>query len=553
VHSIRAWILAIITLCVALGDAAQAANSKKAKPPPIPTDKELGFFDNTRDELLANVKRVGVLPVYDMPASLRDREDAKKALQDAVIKYLQLAKFEVVGPEAYQAVFDRFNKQLGGMYDPATGDLRRDVAKAVLENARREFGSKEKLDAFVFVRVLIAAAPYSNDYCNWDGVHDRADGKMPSKNAFLNFWNADASTGSVPALSLLIQVVSTRDRVLFGRKGGIQPAAYHDWVKGSDAPFQTVKSDDLLKDTQRIERAARVATLPLVRTPQEISLGDENPEINAKQIDLSTLPALPPGKLYKDESPLLVPRDQILQKVHRVALSPVDPERFNITDEMKQRLVAHVKSELAPLNWELVDAPTAHELLGKELLKTQLFDPLTGKRDEARASAVRKSVFSALGISPVPDAILWIGVSRTTAIHRYGDVEWDGVSQSGLTLGPVVQKLFSGSGEPGAGSGGISASSFTAYLADANDTPLYRGRGGLQLLQKLKYTPPGYYQPGRADPVDLAPGELFNDLTREQPAVHAALRALVLTPEALQAELDPPKGAGKEKKAKKKA
>jgi len=554
VHTTKAWVLAFIASCVALGGAAQAATTKKAKPPPpIPTDKELGFFDNTRDELLANVKRVGVMPVYDLPAPLRDRDDAKKALQDAVIKHLQLAKFDVVGPEPYQAAFDRFNKQLGGMYDPATGDLRREVATAVLQNARREFGSKEKLDAFVFVRVVLQSAPYSSDYCYWDGVHDRADGKVPSKNAFLNFWNADSSTGSVPALSLLIQIVNTRDRVLYGRRGGIQPAAYHDWVKGSNAPFQTVKYEDLLKDNQRIERAARVATLPLVHTPKEISLGDANPEINAKQIDISTLPALPPGKLYKDESPLLVPRDEILQKVHRVALSPVDPQQFNISAEMQQRLVDHVKSELKPLNWELIDAPKAHELLGKELLQTQLYDPLTGKRDEAKASAVRKSVFSALGITPVPDAILWIGVTRTSAIHRWGDVEWDGVSQSGLTLGPVVSKLFSGSAQVGAGSGGISASSFTAYLADANDTALYKGRGGLQLLQKLKYTPPAYYQAGRADAVDLAPSELFNDQTREQPAVHAALRSLVLAPEALEAELHPAKSGGKEKKAKKKA
>jgi hypothetical protein len=551
VPNLRTLPFVLILAGLALSGAADAANSKKTKPPPpIPTDKELGFFDNTRDELFASIKRVGIMPVTDMPGALRDRDDAKKALQDAVAKYLKLANFEVIGVESYQAGYDRFNKQLGGMYDPATGDLRREVASAVLQNARREFGSKEKLDAFVFIRVVLSAAPYSNDYCYWDGVHDRADGKPPPKNAFMDFWNADASTGSVPALSLLVQIVSTRDRVVYGRKGGIQPAAYHDWVKESNAPFQTVEFEDLLKDAQRIDRAARVATLPLVRTPKDISLGDKDPEINAKRIDLSTLPVLPPGKLYKDESPLLVPRDEILQKVRRVALSPVDPDRFDISDAMKQRLVDYVRWELKALNWEIIEAPKAHELLGKELLKTQLFDPMTGKRDEAKATAVRKSVFTALGITPTPDAILWVGLTRTTAIHRWGDVEWDGVSQSGLTMGPVVSKIWGGSAQPGAGSGGISASSFTAYLADANDTPLYRGRGGLQLLQKLNYTPPGYYQAGRADPVDLSPGELFTDMSREQPAVHAALRTLVMTPEALQAELNPPK-PGKEKKKKK--
>src|SRR5262245_55826038 len=210
----RALPVALMLACLAFGGVAGAANSKKSTkpPPPIPTDKELGFFDNTRDELLASVKRVGIMPVTDMPAALRDRDDAKKALQDAVTKYLKLANFEVIGVESYQAGYDRFNKQLGGMYDPATGDMRRELASAVLQNARREFGSKEKLDAYVYIRVQLAAAPYTSDYCYWDGVHDRADGKPPPKNAFMDFWNADASTGSVPALSVLVQIVSTRDR-----------------------------------------------------------------------------------------------------------------------------------------------------------------------------------------------------------------------------------------------------------------------------------------------------------------------------------------------------
>jgi hypothetical protein len=39
--------------------------------------------------------------------------------------------------------------------------------------------------------------------------------------------------------------------------------------------------------------------------------------------------------------------------------------------------------------------------------------------------------------------------------------------------------------------------------------------------------------------VDLAPTELFHDIAREQPAVHAALRDLVLTKEQLDLELQP--------------
>ena len=549
-QNLRAWLSAafLITCLLASGAADAADKKKKVKPPPpIPSDESLGFFDNTRDDFLANIKRVGVMPIVDMPASLREREDAKALVTDAVIKYLRQANIEVVGSDTYKATYDRFNKQLGGIYDGKTGLFKRDVYTAVYQNARREFASREKLDAFVHIRVVIRSASYGFDWANWDGVRERSDGKPPG-NAFAEFWNADTSQGTLPGISILLQIVSTQDRVLYGRHGGIQLAAYHDWVKGSNIAFLHVPYEELLKDVQRVDRAARVATLPMLRTPKEISLGDEDPMINARQIDLATLPLPPAGQPFKDESPLLVPRDQILQSVRRVALTAINTDVYAMPEDVQQRLIAAIRQELAPLNWEIVDAPGARDMLLAGLEKVELYDKFTGKRDEAKASAIRKSVFSSLGMTPAPDAILWVGVTKSTAIHRWGDVEWDGVSQSGITLGPVVQKMFGGSANTSAGSGGIDAISLTTYLADANDTPLYRGRGGLQLTQKLKVIAATYYSGGRGEPEDLAPTELFRDQARELPAVHAALRHLVLTPEALALELNPPKDSKKKKK-----
>ena len=545
-QSTRAWLSSVLILaCLALSGGVEAANKKKTgkpppPPPPIPSDASLGFFDNTRDELLGNIKRVGVMPIRDIPASLRDRDDAKQALIEAVMKYLRAANFEVVGPASYQAIYDRFNKQLGGMYDASTGEMKRDVASAVLQNAQREFVSKERLDGYVYIRVRSAAAGYSDDYVSWDGVRERSDGQPPPSNAFTEFWTASDTKGTLPALSLLVQMVNKQERVVYGRHGGIQAVAYHRWIKGSDIGFQFVASADQLKDLERIDRAARVATLPLVHTPKEISLGDADPQINALRVDLSKLPPLPEGRLFVNDSPLLVPREQILQSVHRVALSPLNTHPFTVPDYVQKIMMDGIRSELATLNWEVVDAPNAIEMLVKALLETKLFDPLTGKRDEAKTSAVRKSVFNALGINPVPDAILWVDLSKTVAVHRGGDVEWDGANQNGITMGPVIKKLFIGaSNEPGAGSGGVAAVSLSVYLADANDTPLYRSRGGVELLQKLKYIPPTTYSGGHAEPVDLAPSELFHEHSRAEHAPHYALRDLVLTPEALAAELNP--------------
>ena len=59
-QSTRAWLTRVLILsCLALSAGVTDAAAKKTAPvkppPPIPTDESLGFFDNTRDELLTNI------------------------------------------------------------------------------------------------------------------------------------------------------------------------------------------------------------------------------------------------------------------------------------------------------------------------------------------------------------------------------------------------------------------------------------------------------------------------------------------------------------------
>jgi hypothetical protein len=527
--------LAGVLMLALLSGGALAATKKKQGPPPkpIPTDQSLGFYGNTRDEMRGSIKRLGVLPVR-LPAFLEDRDDAARLVQDTMIRYLSQAGFEVVGPESYQAAYDRFNKQLGGMYDAKTGALKRDAAAAVMSNARREFISKNKLDGFVIVRVLPSVANYFAKYARWDGVHDRCDGELPDP--IVRFLDLDSSEGTVPALSLRLQIVNTQDRVTFARDGGIELTSYY-----TDLTFKRVPFDSLLKDAVRIERGVRVATLPLVHTPTEIRDGDDDPLINAMKIKLKELPEQPAAASDARKSPLLVPRDQILSSVKRVALSPITSFDFETPEDVQKRLLEQVRAELAPLGWEIVDSPKAREVLLTKMMESQAFDPLTGKRDEARVTEVRKSVFRNLGTAQPPDAIVWLTLVKTSALQKSGDVEWDGVDQNAFSRGPVVRKFWSGSAVPGAGTGGIAVSSLNVYISDGNDTALYQGRGGVEVLQSIKVTP-RYTYGGTAfdsENIDLAPGELFRDPSREVPAVHAALRDLVMTPEALQAELHP--------------
>src|SRR5262245_48374709 len=124
---------AVLILCVSGALASAAAPKLK-----VESDRDLGFFTATRAETLALVKRVGVLPVIP-PPGYEDRDDVKALLTKSVMEHLQQAGLEVVGPEAYQASYDRLNKQLGGMYDPDSGERKQEKYSAVVQNALREF------------------------------------------------------------------------------------------------------------------------------------------------------------------------------------------------------------------------------------------------------------------------------------------------------------------------------------------------------------------------------------------------------------------------------
>ena len=323
--------------------AATAADGKKKiqqqdlPKTPLPSDRDLGFFGNTRDEMLASIRRVGLI-APSLPYWLDDHEDAKQAVVEAVTKYLKSAGMDVVGPQTFQAAYDRFNKQMGGLYDPKTGVLREEVSKAVYQNARREFVSKERLDGYVVLRVQKRTAHYSNFFTDWDGVRETSDGKPPP-NGLVQIWGASDFSGSMTALSLTLQIANAQDRIVFGRYGGIQTINYFKNQKGEGYQFVTVASKDQLRDVARIDRAVKVATLPLIHTPREIWLGFKDPELNAEVLDLRTLPPLPPAAPRVDPTALLVPREKILASVHRVALSPLNTGAFEVPEETQKRLV----------------------------------------------------------------------------------------------------------------------------------------------------------------------------------------------------------------------
>lgn len=512
----RLAVLALVLLLTGSGLVSAAA------PPKLLTDAQLGFYGSSRTELLEHVKRLAIMPVY-MPKGFEAREDVKSMYEEKVSDYLRKAGFEVVGRQSFQAIYDRLSRQVGDLYDPNSGAPHMDKLTAAYEAARRELIEKEHLDGYVLIRIVSAKANFTRDYVVWDGVVERSDGQFVT--SFLGrMWNEGNSKGTLLGYSLLLQFCNPGDKIVYGRAGGIQLGMYYK-VAGNKAAsdFNAVPRDNLFKDEKRAERAVRLATYPLLFSAEQIALAEQKHDTAADPYTIKPADLPPPPSA--DPSPpapaLKVPREQLLGSIHRVAVTRLlSGAGISVSPEIADRYMDLLRAELKGLGWELVETKDAPGLLGQEVVAGGgLYDPSTGQLRLDRLAAIRKAIFPKLGLKPPPDAMLWVQLQRRSVTHRFGDVQWDGVGQSAVDMGPIRPGFF-GSRSVDAGDSSIQALSLYVQLRDAADVQLYEARGGIQVLQQLQ-----------GDKLTtLAPAEVFHDPARDALAVQAAVHELVGEP-----------------------
>jgi hypothetical protein len=513
--------------------------SANAAPSPPPSNEALGFSGVSRDEALAQCKRVGLLPVAK-PALAGVESEASIRIEAATTKALEAAGLEVVGPDSYTKAYDRFNKAIGGVFDPMTGAARKDAFSTVYQNAAREFFTQERLGCIVMVRAVTVRSNTSNNFATWDGAVEYIDGQ--ANGALTRFMFGNNGLGALGAVSLSLQLYNREGKLLFSRNGGVQLAMYMDRQHGAqNSDFLRVPRAKLLQDDKRIERALTYATVPLRYSADEIAAGDKNPAINTLAIASSSLPQPPPGSAAKEESPFLVPRDQILGSIHTIVLGPLLTNGFTPPVEVAARYRSLVHERLVKLGWDVVDSDQLNSAFGAAIKQVGgLYDPMTGKVDPDRLRTLTQAAIKALSLAAPPDGIAIVALVKTSAVQKFGNVDWDGAQQSALTLGPAINRgtLFGGTENGSAGEGGISALSLQIMLRDTSGTVLYDARGGIQLLQQLslKSERSGRTTNFLQDYTNLAPSELFKNPDRDFHAVDVAMHELVMSPEEIAAE-----------------
>jgi hypothetical protein len=209
--------------------------------------------------------------------------------------------------------------------------------------------------------------------------------------------------------------------------------------------------------------------------------------------------------------PFKVPKAEVRAAVKTIALSPVaTPTNLGNLARIQSEFLALIESRLRAGGFVVIPAKEVADLWAaskKEL--GGFYDPVTGKRDDAKYEAARKRALQGVREKLHADAVLFPSIQYVPVHFANDRAEWHGTSEK---LASGWQTVFVGSH-----SGSSHAFSLRTILEDSNGRSLFVNHGGIQLAAKIA---------GR-DFVAVPPNELFTDAKRNQAAVDIALDPLV--------------------------
>lgn len=236
--------LLTMTLAVGLLGAGCAAH-----PPRDP-------FMISRDTFFKNTKTIALLPL-GVPDDRDDPDPVRATFENLLQAKLWTAGFTVVPPLEYEQIWKGITQQMGGYFDPVTGE--RDEAKleAARQHARRELAAKSHADALLRPRLVVVPASFDHGQARWSGVSE-AVGTGDFWEVLLS--DTNTSNGQITGISLSVVIEDVNGAKWYANAGGIQLLA-----KLSYRSFKPVPRDALFADGARNAQAVDVALGPLAK------------------------------------------------------------------------------------------------------------------------------------------------------------------------------------------------------------------------------------------------------------------------------------------------
>lgn len=454
-------------------------------------------FKKPRSDVIAAVKTVGMLPV--VVAEIAPNHDAvAERYESQVIAQLEQAGFSVVKPAAMREIRERLKQTLGGLYDPVTGREVPGKVKAFNEYARNEYLATQKVDATLWVGIIVRPARMSGFRADWDGVSDTATGRSGVGGFLTDTFGGNTFSGVLPALSVGVVLSDSHGERLYEHAGGLQLLMYVR-REGTEFAQRHIDPQSILTDPARDARALELALDPLTRGSTQTS-----------KVKVEVTPIEP----AVEGNALRVPRQELLSRYHSVAIAALTLADMPQRAEAERRYQELLATKLRQLGFTVAADSDYADLWKTEVAAAKgYYDPFTGKLDRAKLQASRKRVFAALHDKHPIDAVVLPEIAARAAPFSSGKARWDGVVEPVSTrksgLGALLDR---DSGYLGS----VSALSLVVRIADGDDTTLFEDSGGIQVTERLI----------NGHRVEVPQAERLADAAKNQQAVEVALREL---------------------------
>lgn len=214
-------------------------------------------------------------------------------------------------------------------------------------------------------------------------------------------------------------------------------------------------------------------------------------------------------------NPFQIPESQFRSQIETIALAsvavPADLER---ADEVRSQFEQLISEFLQEAGFEVIPSTESTQLW--ESMQTQLggfYDPVTGKRDEAKFEAARKHTLGELRDRYGADAVLHPTISVVMAKFDDTHAYWCDASQAIKGGGTWFAEALAGVSS----SGSTPALCLGVVIEDTSGSDLYIDYGGIEVLERMSFTE-------GLQPVPRE--ELFDEDERNREAVALALDRL---------------------------
>lgn len=222
------------------------------------TGKRYDPFKVPREQFYGSLKVVALAPVQ-APSDLENADPIKARFAATIAARLREAGLQVVGPEEIGPILEEVRKAHPGVFDPQTGKLDQEKAKAREKEELQRIREKHpQVDALLQAGIRVVQASLVRDVASWDGVTESA-----GTSGWKSFWVTHS--GRIPALSLIVWLTRADGTDLYANAGGLRVIAR---VDAGGKPV-SIPHADLFADEQRNGQAVSLALGPLLSPKAE--------------------------------------------------------------------------------------------------------------------------------------------------------------------------------------------------------------------------------------------------------------------------------------------